>query len=271
MSSVHQLDLGSDLKSDELEHAHETKMWTIPSLTEGHLRDLMEKFPDSMKDIMNKHIIPFMSAEKARFELNNTFINVLGPNNQRWKIISGHGKHEINIDITDINDPVITMKADDNNPEVMRGEGITKTFLGKCIIKKCGNEGTTKNESMRKLLQVAIDRLPNEYDKNTLKNAKVYIYNSMETLILVSGDGINSFVINTENGNPKLKCSKLEKKKQISKLVPLEGSCLVLIVVITLILFPCHFCVMGVPGFILWKIWKRTRFILWKIWKWRNC
>ncbi|CAG2185340.1 unnamed protein product [Mytilus edulis] len=145
-------------------------------------------------------------------------ITVLGPNNQRWKIISGHGKHEIIIELMDINDPVLIIKPDDNKPEEIHCKELNKTFLGKCIIQKCGNEGTSKNESMRKLLQFAIDRLPDEYDRSILKNAKVYIYDSMETLILVSGDGRNSFVINSENGNPKLKCSKLEKKKKSSKI-----------------------------------------------------
>ncbi|CAC5417619.1 unnamed protein product [Mytilus coruscus] len=243
----------SQLNFDKLETASETKMWTVQSLTEVHLRELLTKFPDLLKYIIEKDIIPFIN-DNARIEQDDASISVIGPNNQRWKIISGHGKQEIRIDLTDINDPIITIKADDNNPEEMRGEKITKTFLGKCIIKKCGNEGNTKNESMRKLLQVAM-YLPDQYEKRILKNAKVYIYDSMETLILVSGDGRNSFVINSENGNPKLKCSKSEKKYP-SKIKLFGCSCLVLIGFTLILLFPCHFCVMSFSGFILWKTWK---------------
>ncbi|CAC5374218.1 unnamed protein product [Mytilus coruscus] len=222
-SSATRLNLGSGSNFDKLENANETKMWTIPSLAEGHLRAVMEKFPNLVKDTMTKHIIPFISTKKARIEQDNASINILGPNNKKWKIISGHGKYQINVELMDIDDPVITIKADDNKPEEIHCGELTKIFLGKCIIQKCGNEGTTKNESMRKLLQVAIDRLHDEYDKNILKNAKVYIYDSKETLILVSGDGRNSFVINSENGNLKLKCSKLEKKTNESNLKQLRS------------------------------------------------
>ncbi|CAC5374219.1 unnamed protein product [Mytilus coruscus] len=187
-------------------NACEPKMWTIPSLTEGHLHELMEKFPDFVKEVMKKHIMPFISSEKRRIELDNASISMLGPNNQRWKIISGHGKYPINVELTDINDPVITIKTDENKPEEMHCGDITIAFLETCILQKCGNEGTSKNESMRQLLQVAIDLLyTGDYDPRIFKNAKIYIYDSMETLILVSGDGRNSFVINSENGNPKLR------------------------------------------------------------------
>lgn len=212
------MDFGSGFNLYRPENTHEIKMWTIPSLTERHLLDLMVKFPNFMKDVTIKHILPFISNENDGIELDNASITVLGPNNQRWKIISGHGKHEISIDLMDINDPVLIIKPDDNKPEEIHCKELSKTFLGKCIIQKCGNEGTSKNESMRKLLQIAIDRLHDEYDRNILKNTKVYIYDSIKTLILVSGDGRNSFVINSENGNPKLKCLKLEKKKKSSKI-----------------------------------------------------
>ncbi|CAC5367922.1 unnamed protein product [Mytilus coruscus] len=262
-SSVPRLDLGSGLNFDKLDtgNVHETQMWTIPLLTEEYLSDLMKKFPDSVKDIMKKHIIPFISAEKAGIELNNASINVLGPNNQKWKIISGHGKYQINIELMDINDPVITIKANEDKPEEIYCKEITKIFLGKCIIQKCGNEGTKKNESMRKLLQFAIYRLTDEYDKNILKNANVYIYDSMETLILVSGDGRNSFVINSENGNPKLKCVKLEKKNNLSKIKLFGCPWFVLIGFTLILLFPFQFCDMR----------DSARYILWKIWEWLIC
>lgn len=189
-------------------NACETKMWTIPLLTESYLHELMETFPDSVKNTTKKHILPFISSETRRIELDDASISILGPNNQRWKIISGHGKYQINVELTDINDPVITIKTDENEPEELHCEEITKTFLEKCMLQKCENVGTKKNESIRKLLQIAIDCLHNEYGKRIMKNAKVYIYDSMETLILVSGDGSNSFVINSENGSLKLRYTK---------------------------------------------------------------
>lgn len=143
-SPATRLDLGFVLNFNKLKHANETKMWTIPSLTERHLHDLVKKIPDSVKDIIKKHSIPFVSAERARFDINNASISMLGPNNQKWKIISGHGKYQIKIELTDINDPVITIKAIENKPEEIHCKEITKTFLGKCIKQKCGNEGTTK-------------------------------------------------------------------------------------------------------------------------------
>lgn len=200
------------------ENTHEIKMWTIPSLTERHLRDLMVKLPEFMKDVTIKHLIPFFSNENDGIELDNASIIVLGPNNQRWKIISGHGKHEISIELMDINDPVPIIKPDDKNTEEIHCKELNKTFLGKCIIQQCGNEGTSKKESMRKLLQFALDRLhTGEYDTKVLKNATVTIYDKMEKMILVSGEGRNKFVINLENGNPKFNCLELEKKKKSSK------------------------------------------------------
>lgn len=181
-------------------------MWTIPSLSEGHLHALMDKFPDFVKEVMKKHIMPFISSKNKGIELDNASISILGPKNQRWKIISGHGKYPINVELTDINYPVITIKTEENKPEEIHCGVITKAFLETCILQKCGKEGATTNESMRQLLQVAIDRLyTGEYDTSKFKNAKIYIYDSMATLILVSGDGRHSFVINFENGSPQLR------------------------------------------------------------------
>lgn len=204
------------LNFDKPENALETNMWTIPSLNEEYLRELMRKFPKLLKNIMEKDIIPFI-VDNKRIEKDDASIIVIGPNNQTWKLISGHGKCQIYFELTNNEDPVITIKADDNEPEEMYGQELTKTFLGKCIIQKCGNEGSTRNESMRRLLQVAIDRL-HRYDKSILQNAKVYIYDSMETLILVSGKGKNYFVINSENGNLTFKCTKIDKGKKQSNI-----------------------------------------------------
>lgn len=248
-------DFVSGLKFDKLENAHEPKMWTIPSLDEEHLRELMVKFPDWIKGIITKHVIPFISNDNLSIELDNASVSMFGPNNERWKIISGHGKYEINIDVTDINDPIFTIKANDKKPEEIHCKEITKRFLGKCIIQKCGNEGTTRNEAMRKLLQVAIDRLHDEYEQNILQNARVCIYDSMERLILVSGDGRNSFVINSENGNILLRCTNSEKKKYQSKRKLFCDSFLVLIGLTLLLLFPWPFCVIC-HGVSLWKLYE---------------
>lgn len=214
-SSVLQLDL--DIGRNRTEKTNTIQMWIIPSFTEHQLRILMEKIPDQYKYIVDKHIIPFVSAENRKFQRKNASVIVLGPDNNTWKIISGHGKCEISILLDNTNEAVINLNTGQKKLEEIHCKGITKTFLGKCIIQKCGNEGSNKNESMRALLQAAIDQLVDKYDKNVLKNAKVFIYDSMATLILVSGEGKNIFGINSEKGVPRVRCTYEEEKKNTLK------------------------------------------------------
>lgn len=69
------------LNIDELIKAIETKMWTIPSLTEGHLLEFMREVPNSMKGIIEKNFIPFINHD-VRIKHDDAYICVVGPNNQ---------------------------------------------------------------------------------------------------------------------------------------------------------------------------------------------
>lgn len=73
---------------------------------------------------------------------------------------------------------------------------INKVNVGKAIIKLCGNEGTSDENGLRRLLQAVIDYIPTEKDQTVWKHAEVEIYDvNYKRYTISSGNGDSKFYV----------------------------------------------------------------------------
>ncbi|KAH3771351.1 hypothetical protein DPMN_172666 [Dreissena polymorpha] len=111
-------------------------------------------------------------------------------------------QHDCNEALSNLAESVGHTQADGADKTSLHFNVISKVSIGKAIIKLCGNEGTSDDSGLRRLLQAVIDYIPTEKDQSVWTNAEVEIYDvNFKRYTITSGNGDRKFYASYDERN----------------------------------------------------------------------